>query len=154
MIEVRPAKKDDLERVSKLAGELVRMHHATDPDRFLMMPNVEKGYGWWLARQLENQDAVVLVATREGAIVGYSYGTKEERDWNNLVGEHGWIHDVYVDANERRSGAGRMLVMEMIGRLEALGARPILLATMVGNEAAQRLFAACGFRKTMVEMTR
>jgi RimJ/RimL family protein N-acetyltransferase len=42
----------------------------------------------------------------------------------------------------------------MIRELEALGAPRIVLSTMVRNESAQRLFAAVGFRPTMLEMTR
>jgi RimJ/RimL family protein N-acetyltransferase len=42
----------------------------------------------------------------------------------------------------------------LCAELEAKGATRIVLFTMVQNEAAQRLFAACGFRKTMFEMTR
>jgi hypothetical protein len=35
-----------------------------------------------------------------------------------------------------------------------LGAERVLLSTMVGNETAQHLFRATGFRPTMLEMTR
>jgi len=38
--------------------------------------------------------------------------------------------------------------------LEARGAPRVVLSTAAGNEAAQRLFAGAGFRRTMVEMTR
>jgi RimJ/RimL family protein N-acetyltransferase len=47
-----------------------------------------------------------------------------------------------------------MLVSAVVAALEALGARRIVLSTMVGNESAQRVFRACGFRPTMIEMTR
>lgn len=151
---VRPAKKEDLARVSKLAGQLVRMHHATDSKRFMLSPNVESGYAWWFDKQLSNPEAVILVAEKDGKIVGYAYGSKEERDWNMLLDEHGALHDVFVDESERRSGAGKMLVLAMIERLEKLGCERVVLSTMVQNETAQKLFAACGFRPTMLEMTR
>jgi ribosomal protein S18 acetylase RimI-like enzyme len=154
MIDIRPANRADLPRVSQLAGALVRMHHAVDPKRFMLMPNVESGYAWWFERQLKNDDAVILVAEEAGAIIGYAYGSKEPRDWNMLLDEHGALHDVYVDEAKRRSGAGKMLVSAMIRRLEELGCERIVLSTMVSNEPAQKLFAACGFRPTMLEMTR
>lgn len=153
-MEIRRATKTDLPRVAALAGALVRMHHATDPDRFMLSPDVEKGYAWWFDRQLGNPKAVILVAEREGAIAGYAYGSLEDRDWDMLLDEHGAVHDVFVDEPARRSGAGRALVLAMVAALEELGAPRIVLSTMVGNERAQRLFAACGFRPTMLEMTR
>jgi ribosomal protein S18 acetylase RimI-like enzyme len=143
-----------LPRVAALAGTLVRMHHAVDAGRFLLPDNVEDGYAWWLERELARAKAVILVATQGDRIVGYAYGTREGRDWNMLLDEHGAIHDIFVADGERRAGIGKQLVLAMVRELEALGAPRVVLATMVSNEPAQRLFTACGFRPTMLEMTR
>jgi ribosomal protein S18 acetylase RimI-like enzyme len=151
---IRPARLADLPEIAVLAGELVRMHHAVDPERFLLPERVEEGYAWWLERELGRAEAVVVVATIADQIVGYAYGTREGRDWNALLDEHGAIHDVFVATAARRGGAGRKLVESMVEELERRGAPRVVLSTMVGNEAAQRLFAACGFRRTMLEMTR
>jgi ribosomal protein S18 acetylase RimI-like enzyme len=153
-IRIRGAEESDLALVAELAGELVRMHHRTDPARFFLPENVEKGYAWWFSKELARAGAVILVATRGEQVVGYAYGTLEERDWNMLLDAHGALHDVLVAEAERRSGAGKLLVDAMVERLEALGAKRVVLSTMVGNAAAQKLFARCGFRATMLEMTR
>jgi ribosomal protein S18 acetylase RimI-like enzyme len=152
--EVRPATKEDLPRVSELAGQLLRMHHEVDPARFFMPERVEEGYAWWLGRELLREEAVVIVATIGGAIVGYAYGAREERDWNMLLDDHGAIHDVFVAHEARGKGVGRKLVGAMMRELERLGAKQFVLSTMVSNQPAKRLFAACGFRPTMLEMTR
>jgi ribosomal protein S18 acetylase RimI-like enzyme len=115
---------------------------------------VEEGYAWWLARELARAEAVIVVATIDQEVVGYAYGTREGRDWNALLDEHGAIHDVFVAGAARRSGAGRKLVHAIIDELTRRGAPRIVLSTMVSNEAAQKLFASCGFRPTMLEMTR
>jgi ribosomal protein S18 acetylase RimI-like enzyme len=151
---IRPATAIDLPRVAELAGALVRMHHAVDPARFFLPERVEEGYAWWFEREIEREDAFVIVAEMDGAIVGYAYGTREERDWNALLDEHGYIHDVFVAPEARRGGVGRRLMLAAIDELTRRGAPRIVLTTMVSNEAAQRLFAACGFRATMIEMTR
>lgn len=153
-IRVRRAEPRDLPRLGHLAGELVRLHHATDPRRFLLVDGVEEGYARWFARELQREGAVILAAERDGTIVGYGYATIEGRDWNALLDDHGAIHDVMVAADARRSGAGRAIVRALCAALEAKGAERIVLHTMVQNEPAQRLFAACGFRATMLEMTR
>ena len=130
------------------------MHHATDPKRFFLVDRVEEGYAWWFRKELANEAAVVLVAERDGEILGYAYGTREGRDWNMLLDEHGAVHDVFVAPGARRGGVGRALMAEITAALEALGAPRIVLSTMVQNEPAQRLFRACGFCPTMLEMTR
>jgi len=153
-LAVRRAEVADLPRLGVLAGELVRMHHRTDPRRFLLVDGVEQGYARWFASELEREQAVILVAELGGAIVGYGYGSLEGRDWNALLDDHGAIHDIMVDESARRSGAGRALVVALSEALEAMGAPRIVLSTMVQNTAAQALFSACGFRATMLEMTR
>lgn len=151
---IRRATRADVPQAASLAGELVRMHHAQDPARFLLVDDVERGYARWFERELRRDAARLLVADSGQAIVGYAYGSLEERDWNLLLDVHGAIHDVFVAPSARRSGTARRLVQALVAELEALGARRIVLSTMVQNTAAQALFAACGFRPTMLEMTR
>jgi ribosomal protein S18 acetylase RimI-like enzyme len=153
-IEIRWAHSADLPRVGVLAGRLVEMHHRADKDRFLLIEDVEKGYTRWFERELARKHAIILVAERAGAVIGYAYATREGRDWNLLLDEHGAIHDIFVEDSSRREGVGRKLVEATVRELERMGAPRIVLSTMVGNEAAQRLFRACGFRSTMLEMTR
>jgi ribosomal protein S18 acetylase RimI-like enzyme len=153
-VNIRPAQPADLPRVAALAAHLVRMHHEQDADRFFLPDDVERGYAWWFSRELPRDGAVILVAEEGDAIVGYAYGTLEERDWNMLLATHGAIHDIYVDEGARRAGTGKKLVDAIVEALEKKGAPRIVLATMVQNERAQRVFRACGFRPTMLEMTR
>lgn len=151
---IRLAEPADLLRVAALAARLVRMHHEQDQDRFFLPDDVERGYAWWFSRELPRDEAVILVAVEGEEIVGYTYGTLEDRDWNMLLDRHGAIHDVYVDESARKAGIGKKLVEAIVDALEKKGAPRIVLGTMVQNERAQRVFRACGFRPTMLEMTR
>jgi ribosomal protein S18 acetylase RimI-like enzyme len=150
---IRPLRAEDLPRVGELAGQLVRMHHATDPDRFFRIPNVEKGYAWYFRSQLRDRNTVMLVAEERGRVIGYAYGCAEPRDWNLLLDDHGAIHDVLVDRACRRKGTGRALVEEMLRVFGERGLERVVLSTMVGNKSAQKLFLSVGFRPTMTEMT-
>jgi ribosomal protein S18 acetylase RimI-like enzyme len=153
-ISVRRARADEIEGTARLAGKLVRMHHDADPRRFFLAENVEQGYAGWFRQELARSRAVILVAVEGETLVGYAYGAVEDRDWNLLLDAYGAIHDLYVVESVRQRGVGRRLVEALIGELEALGAPRVVLSTMVRNEAAQRLFGACGFRPTLLEMTR
>jgi ribosomal protein S18 acetylase RimI-like enzyme len=153
-IVIRKATREELPAVAELAGMLVRMHHAVDPKRFFLPDRVEAGYEWWLGKELEREQARVLVAADGPRVVGYSYGALEERDWNLLLDAHGAIHDLYVSEEWRGRGIGRRLLDAMLGELDGLGAERVVLSTMVGNATAQDLFRLAGFRPTMLEMTR
>jgi ribosomal protein S18 acetylase RimI-like enzyme len=103
---------------------------------------------------LKKKDALVLVAERDGAVVGYVYAGLEPMSWHELREACGFIHDVYVDAEARGSGAGERLVRAAIEGLERMGVPRVLLWSAAPNANAQRLFERLGFRRTMVEMTR
>jgi ribosomal protein S18 acetylase RimI-like enzyme len=153
-VKIRRAVRADLEQAATLAARLVQQHHEVDPQRFFLPANVERGYVSWFGRELGRREAVVLVATAGDQIVGYCYGSLEDRDWNLLLDRHGAIHDILVCDAGRRRGTGAALLAAMVSELEALGAPRIVLSTMVSNTAAQRLFERAGFRPTMLEMTR
>jgi ribosomal protein S18 acetylase RimI-like enzyme len=151
---IRRATREELPEIAKLAHQLVKLHHDRDAGRFFMPDRVEEGYAWWFGRELENPKAVILAALQDGAVVGYAYGTLDERDFNQLLDRHGSIHDVFVSSAKRRGRVGRSLVDALIAELTGLGAPRIVLHTMVSNTAAQALFRSAGFRDTMLEMTR
>lgn len=151
---LRPARRDELTAVAKLAGKLVRMHHGLDARRFFLPDRVEEGYAWWFGQEIDRDEVVLRVAERANAIVGYAYGRLEERDWNQLLDACGAIHDVWVEEQERRRGVASALVEATIAALLAKGAPRVVLHTAAGNTGAQALFARLGFRPTMMEMTR
>ncbi|HEY4393573.1 MAG TPA: GNAT family N-acetyltransferase [Polyangia bacterium] len=152
---VRPAHPDDLPAVSRLAAELVRLHHRLDPLRFLLVEPIEHGYQRFFTRELKRDGAIILVAEddADGRLLGYAYGTLEARNWNDLLDACGKLNDLYVDASARRQGAGRALVNAMFAALKARGAPRVVLLTAWKNPDAHAFFEALGFRRTMLEMT-
>lgn len=153
-VSIRPARKEDLPTIARYAAELVRFHHAINPNRFLCVDGLEKGYQRYLSGELGSDGVVLLAAEANGELVGYVYARIEPRNWNDLLESCGKIHDIYVDASGRRAGVGKALLERAIRDLEALGAPRVVLLTAAQNEDAQRLFASFGFQTTMLEMTR
>lgn len=154
-VSIRPAAPADLEAVGRLGALLVRLHHDFDPDRFLAAtPQTERAYGSFLGTQLAEPDILVLVAERDGEVVGYTYAGVEGTDYMALRGPAGVVYDIVVDPAHREQGVGRMLLDAALEALEAKGAPRVVLSTAERNEPAQRLFARAGFRRTMIEMTR
>jgi ribosomal protein S18 acetylase RimI-like enzyme len=153
-MRVRPARSRDLPAVSKLAAELLRLHHRLDPQRFFIVDAVEEGYQWFFSREIKRKQALILVAEDDAeTIIGYAYATLEPRNWNDLLDACGKLNDIYVDPAARRSGAGRALVTEAFATLRARGAPRVVLLSAWKNPEAHAFFEALGFRRTMVEMT-
>jgi len=152
---IRPATLKDVGAIGRLGALLVREHHDFDPQRFIAATSqTEKGYGSFLGTQLKEPNIVVLVAERDGEVVGYTYSGVEGTDYMSLRGPAGVMYDIVVDPDHRQQGIGRMLVEATLEALKSKGAPRVVLSTAERNAAAQRLFDRAGFRRTMIEMTR
>jgi ribosomal protein S18 acetylase RimI-like enzyme len=141
--------------IGRLGALLVREHHGFDPERFIAATSrTESAYGGFLGTQLDEPNIVILVAERNGEVLGYTYAGMEGTDYMALRGPAGVLYDIVVDPDHRRQGVGRMLLDAAVEALKARGAPRAVLSTAEKNEAAQRLFHRAGFRRTMIEMTR
>jgi ribosomal protein S18 acetylase RimI-like enzyme len=155
MTHIRPARPDDVPALGRLGALMVTTHHAFDPKRFIAAgSHTEEGYGSFLGQQLHERNSIVLVAVDENQVIGYTYAGIEGRDYMSLRGPAGVLYDIVVDPERRRSGVGRALLDATVASLQVRGAPMVVLSTAERNEAAQRLFASAGFRRTMIEMTR
>jgi ribosomal protein S18 acetylase RimI-like enzyme len=154
-VAIRLAETADLQAIGRLGALLVRTHHDFDPARFIAAtPGTAEGYASYLGTQLRTSSVILLVAERDGAVLGYTYASLEGHDYMSLRGPAGVLHDLVVDPAHRGLGVGRMLLQATLSTLAARGAPRVVLSTAERNEAAQRLFTRAGFRRTMLEMTR
>lgn len=154
-ITIRPAAAADLPTIGRLGAQLVRLHHDFDPKRFIPATSRSEGlYASYLGSLLQEPNVVILVAERDGELLGYTYGSVEDYDYMALRGPAGALYDIVVDPAHRGAGVGRTLLEATLGALAAKGAPRVVLSTAEQNTTAQRLFARMGFRRTMVEMTR
>jgi len=152
---IRPATLKDVGAIGRLGALLVREHHDFDPQRFIAATaQTEKGYGSFLGTQLEEPNIVILVAERDGKVIGYTYSGVEGTDYMSLRGPAGVIYDIVVDPDQRQQGVGRILIDATLAALKSKGSPRVVLSTAERNAAAQRLFDRAGFRRTMIEMTR
>jgi ribosomal protein S18 acetylase RimI-like enzyme len=152
---IRPATLADAAALGELGALLVRSHHQFDPQRFMRpQPGIEQGYGRFLTSQLGRDDAMVMVAERDGEVAGYIYFTLEDRSWRELRDACGYIEDIVVRDTARRSGVATLLMNAALEWLRSRGAPRVLLLSATPNAGAQELFARLGFRRTMVEMTK
>jgi len=151
---IRRAEARDAKVLGELGAALMQTHYAFDRDRFLEPgEGSEAGYARFLASRLSDEESIVLVAERDGVIVGYAYAAIEPLSWKDLRDECGWIHDLLVTDEARRSGVGEALLNGTLEWLREQRMPRVMLGTAAQNETARRLFERRGFRATMIEMT-
>jgi GNAT superfamily N-acetyltransferase len=153
-IVIRRAEQRDLPVLGRLGASLMRTHYAFDERRF-MSPGegAESGYAQFLGSQLDQTSAVVLVAERDGRVVGYAYAGIEPLSWKELRDESGFVHDLLIADEAREAGVGKLLLDAAVEWLRAQGMPRVVLWTAAPNDVARRLFERRGFRPTMIEMT-
>lgn len=134
---------------------LCDLHESRDPQRFQVRPDVLDRYARWLPERAKDPRSVFLVAERDdGTLAGFTVGTIEPEVPIFWIPECGWIHDLWVEPQDRRQGLARMLADESVARFQALGVKQVRLHTGSFNETARTLFASAGFRPCVVEMIR
>ena len=150
-VAVRRATKDDASAVAGFAMKLIEQHIAYDAARFSPIATLA-GATWFYGTQTEAENAVVFVAESESRIVGFAYVGYEEISYQDLAKKSAWVHDIYIQPDERHTGAGQALMDAAIEFAKERGATKLLLWTAESNAEAQRFFERSGFAATMREM--
>ena len=122
--------------------------------RLSARPGTPAGYASFMGTQLEDSDKAVLVADDNENVIGYAFAAVEGYDYMALRGPAGVLHDIIVAPEHRGRGVGQLLLDATLEFFRSRGVPRAVLSTAERNEAAQRLFASMGFRRTMIEMTR
>jgi GNAT superfamily N-acetyltransferase len=149
---IRPATLDDVPAVLPMVAKICALHETWDNAKYGFLPNPEQGYERWLKRLATQERSVFLVAEDEGRLLGFVVATVEKEIPVYRLEEYAFVHDLWVEAEYRKQGVARELVMQTVERFQNLGVKQIRLDTVAINEAARRLFASCGFRISTIEM--
>jgi ribosomal protein S18 acetylase RimI-like enzyme len=151
-MEIRAATLGDLEAILPLVGKTCAFHEAMDPAKYGFLPNPSDRYRRWLTGRVSDAASVVLVAEREGRIVGFVLAMAEDEIPIYRVKRFGFVHDLWVEEQYRNEGIARQMVSLLVERFREMGVDQVRCDVLFGNEPARNLFAACGFRPTTVEM--
>ena len=151
---IRPATPDDVPAVLPMVAKVCAFHEKLDPAKYGFLPDPEKRYDGWLRSRAKDARSVFLVAEREagGALAAFIVGTIEPEIGIYRVKEFGFLHDLWVEPEYRNEGIARQLVTLATERFREIGVPQVRMDAAYGNEPARNLFAACGFRPSVVEM--
>ena len=150
-IEVRRATPDDAETIAGFAMLLFEQHHDYDNDRFAAMSD-SKGAAWFYGGRTQADDVAVLIAEQDSRAIGFAYIEFEAMNYGDLLENVAWLHDIYIAADVRGSGAGKKLIAASVKAAKELGADKIVLHVAARNAAGREFFEKVGFRTTMHEM--
>jgi ribosomal protein S18 acetylase RimI-like enzyme len=151
-MDIRPATANDIPGVLPMVAKICALHESWDPAKFGFLPNPQERYNRWLTARATDSRSVFLVAEHEAGLIAFLLGSIEEEIPIYRLKEFGFIHDLWVEEEYRHEGIARQMVMLAIERFKSLGVHQIRLDTAAANDPARKLFAACGFRLSTMEM--
>src|ERR1051325_3862926 len=127
---IRRAEQRDAKALGRLGAALMQTHYAFDTRRFLEPgEGAEAGYARFLVSQLRAEESIVMFAERDGQIVGYVYAAIEPLSWKELRDECGFIHDLLVADEARKTGIGESLLNAAIDWLREQKMPRVVLGT-------------------------
>ncbi|HKF28812.1 MAG TPA: GNAT family N-acetyltransferase [Candidatus Binataceae bacterium] len=138
-MEVRDASVDDLPGILAIFNEVIANSTAI---WFDTLENLEGRRQWFEARHARGFP--ILVAVEAGDMLGYStFG--DFRAWHGY--RHTVEHSIYVRADSRRAGIGRILLSALIERATASRAHVMVGAIEASNHASLALHMGLGFKE-------
>lgn len=158
-MQIRPATVVDVPAVLPMVAKICALHEAWDSAKYGFLPNPAQRYEHWLVQQAISDRSIFLVATQNASevdaaerLVAFVVATVETEIPLYCIEEFGFIHDLWVEPDYRQLGLGRQLVERTLQAFQHQGIQQIRLDTAIANEAARRLFQACGFRLSTIEL--
>jgi len=109
-----------------------------------LSPSVEALSDDLLARRLRDDRLVLVVAQREGGLVGTATLSIAPTASHGLVGH---VDDVVVDEALRGGGVGRLLMEAVHAEARRLGLRHLDLTSRPAREAANALYQSLGYAR-------
>jgi ribosomal protein S18 acetylase RimI-like enzyme len=150
---VRAARRADLMAIVDLWVGLVEYHRALDPR---LPPPAQGGAAQYAARisdRLRDDSTCILVAEQDGQVIGYVLGMIVDLMSDLFVqGPSGFIADIYVSPDARRSGVGRALVAQLMVWFAARGITYFEWHVASHNQVGQEFWAALGGESVMLRM--
>jgi GNAT superfamily N-acetyltransferase len=133
---IRPAVRADAEAIAELANELNRFHK--NPDDLYSAKLIE-------TEAFEGSPLIsVLVAERDGALVGYAFF---QDVFNAETAARGvWLDDLFVREPARRQGIGQDLLAAVSRETLARGGKALWWSVFRDNRGARAFYAKLGAR--------
>jgi ribosomal protein S18 acetylase RimI-like enzyme len=143
-MKIRKAKLKDIQQISDLAVNLLKYHTDFDP-YFSLASNAMEIYYKHFRRCVYSKNKLLLVAEEDNKIIGFALGELGYRPPVFAIRKIGFISDVFVDKDFRKSGIGKIFLNELCQWFKKNGLRYIELTVHVKNEIGIKVWTKYGF---------
>ncbi len=139
-MDIREATNDDRDGIQHAARESLQASYGHALSEDVIEEAVDHWYGDEMIDELDDEDALYLVAVEDDEIVGFSQSYLTGED--GTAGEIDWIH---IDPDHRGSGYGSRLLDETELALVDRGVTYLQGKVLVDNESGAEFYVSHGY---------
>lgn len=145
-VVLRPYTSVDYDDVVRLVIQLQEYERTIEENR-VPGEQIGKRYIDELVKKANEQSGTMIVATIEGAVVGYVCVIIEEEDDEYLttLRRYAYITDIVVNETSRRLGIGARLMHAAEDYARKSGLSDITVNVLAANDPARRTYEKAGF---------
>jgi ribosomal protein S18 acetylase RimI-like enzyme len=144
MVNIRRARHEDVESVASLWMEMMREHAERD-SRFGLSENALSAYAEYAHGILDNSETAIFIAEVGRSRIGYVLALILENPAVFELKRYGFIGEMIVSKDERRSGIGRLLWDRAKRWFRRKGVTVVQLNVSVLNEGGKAFWRSVGF---------
>ena len=148
-LTIRRAAASDLDGLLEMRLSLQRHVEASNPWIWRITEEGRRRLRQELEQMLEDGESRMVVAVKEGDLVGFAYGRIAHRK-DYLPKSVGFISMVYVRENSRIQGVGSRLVGDLCRFFRSENVEDVTLQYALGNREAERFWSGFGFEPIMI----
>lgn len=151
---IRDYRETDSEQFLGLVRDLQRFELDLH-DRMMPVEHIGEWYIEALQRRCEEEQGALLVAERDGELIGYATifaRVEQTAEIDEIPYSFGEISHMAVKPVARGAGAGKLLMDECERRARRAGRRWLRINVLANNVAARRIYEHMGFRDHLVVM--
>ena len=148
MLRIEPFQPADLPVVAAFV-EAIQEHERLGVPELKPGSEIGLGYAEMLVRTVAARNGIIVLAKVGERAIGFACAWIDEDD-DPLLREdarsHAFVSDIFVDAEWRRKGVGRLLLEAMESEMHERGCRRIRICAKAANLAALKCYEAAGYR--------
>lgn len=152
-MNIRRAKKTDIDKMLELLVQVNMVHHTIRPDLF--KGPASKYTREQLEEKMADEEAPIFVAINaQDEVTGYAFCQTEQVCGSNLRTEVKtlYLDDLCVDQNIRGQHVGNALYQAVVNFAREKGYYNVTLHVWGGNDAAEKFYEAMGMQPQFVCM--
>lgn len=152
-MEIRRAKREDMDGINKLLCQVLTVHHNGRPDLF--KAGAKKYTDEELLQIIADDSRPIFVAVDESnEVIGYAFCIFQQHLNNNILTDVKtlYIDDLCVDEEKRGMHIGKTLYEYVVRFAQESGCYNLTLNVWSCNEGAMRFYQKCGLVPQKVGM--